>query len=67
MLKIFLLSIGLMLVFEGLIYYFFSKNIIKYLEQLKSINPKTLQTISTFILGLGLCLIYFTLRFYRES
>ena len=38
-----------MLVFEGLIYYLFSKNIIKYLEQLKSINPKTLQTISTFI------------------
>jgi len=67
MFKIILLSIGLMLVFEGLIYFLFSSNIYKYLEQLKNINPKTLRTISSFILGAGLCLIYFTLRFYGDN
>ena len=67
MLKIFLLSIGLMLVFEGLVYFLFSSNIHKFLNQLKDLNPQTLRTISTFIFGLGLCLIYFTLRFYGEN
>ncbi len=67
MLKIFLLSIGLMLVFEGLIYFLFSSNVHKYIDILKNIKPQQMRTISTFIFGLGLCLIYFTLRFYGEN
>ena len=37
MFKILLLSIGLMLVFEGLIYFLFARNMKNYLDQLKKI------------------------------
>ncbi len=59
-----LLSIGIVLVFEGLLYYFFSNNLIKYLEQLKKIDPKKIRAFSFFFIVLGLSLIYLILRFY---
>ena len=66
MLKIFLLSIGLVLVFEGLLYFLFAGNMLKYLEQISRIDPQKIKTISVFAVGIGVCLIYFTLRFYVE-
>ena len=65
MFKILLLSIGLMLVFEGLVYFLFAMNMNKYLDQLKKIDPYILKTISTIFIGLGVCLIYFTLKNYE--
>ena len=64
MLKIFLLSIGLVLVFEGLVYFLFASKMLKYLEQISKIDPQIIKTISVFAIGIGVCLIYFTLRFY---
>ena len=66
MLKIFLLSIGLVLVFEGLIYFLFARKMIIYLEQISKVDPQIIKTISVFAVGIGVCLIYFTLRFYVE-
>ena len=66
MLKIFLLSIGLVLVFEGLLYFLFAGKMLKYLEQISRIDPQKIKTISVFAVGIGVCLIYFTLRFYVE-
>tara|TARA_B100001250_G_scaffold211486_1_gene181453 strand:+ start:278 stop:475 length:198 start_codon:yes stop_codon:yes gene_type:complete len=65
MFKILLLSIGLMLVFEGLVYFLFARNMNKYLDQLKKIDPYIVKTISTICMGIGFCLIYFILRFYE--
>jgi len=66
MLKLFLLSIGLVLVFEGLIYFLFARKMIIYLEQISKVDPQIIKTISVFAVGIGVCLIYFTLRFYVE-
>ena len=66
MLKIFLLSIGLVLVFEGLLYFLFAGKMLKYLEQISRFDPQKIKTISVFAVGIGVCLIYFTLRFYVE-
>jgi len=65
MMKVLLLSIGLMLVFEGLVYFLFANNMNKYLDQLKEIDPYKIKTISTIFVGIGVCLIYFILRFYE--
>ena len=65
MLKILLLSIGLLLVFEGLIYFIFARNMNNYIDQLKKIDPYIIKTISTICVGVGFCLIYFIFRFYE--
>jgi len=67
MIKLFLLSIGLVLVFEGLIYFLFAGKMVKYLEQISKIDPQIIKTISVTSIGIGFCLIYFTLRFYVEQ
>ena len=66
MLKVLLLSIGLVLVFEGLIYFLFAGKMVGFLEQISKIDPQKIKTISVFSVGIGVCLIYFTLRFYVE-
>tara|TARA_B100000378_G_scaffold192732_1_gene156884 strand:- start:803 stop:1003 length:201 start_codon:yes stop_codon:yes gene_type:complete len=66
MLKVLLLSIGLVLVFEGLIYFLFAGKMVGFLEQISKIDPQIIKTISVFAVGIGVCLIYFTLRFYVE-
>jgi len=66
MLKVLLLSIGLVLVFEGLIYFLFAGKMVEFLEQISKIDPQIIKTISVFAVGIGVCLIYFTLRFYVE-
>ena len=66
MLKIFLLCIGLVLVFEGLIYFLFAGKMVRYLEQISKIDPQIIKTISIISISIGFCLIYFTLRFYVE-
>ena len=66
MLKLILLGIGFMLVFEGLIYFLFARNMQNYLLQLSKIEPHIINTISVTMFILGLCLIYYILRFYGD-
>ena len=64
MLKLLLLGIGLLLVFEGLIYFFLSNRINLIIETLNKIEPQTIKTISILMIVIGACLIYCIFRFY---
>ena len=67
MLKVLLLSIGLVLVFEGLIYFLFAKQVRNMLEVIKSYDPEKIRSFSSILVIIGLCLIYFTFKFYELS
>ena len=66
MLKLLLLGIGLLLFFEGLMYFFLAGNLKMLLEQFSKVDPQKIKTISLLMLILGACLIYFTFRFYGD-
>ena len=66
MLKLLLLGIGLLLFFEGLLYFFLASNLKPLFEQLSKVDPQKIKTISLLMLILGACLIYFTFRFYGD-
>ena len=65
MLELFLFGIGFVLLFEGLVYFFFAKKIIAMFEMIKDIKAEKIRNFSTILIILGLCLIYFTLKFYK--
>ena len=65
MLKFILFGIGFVLLFEGLVYFFFA-NKIKYFFQIISVyNTEKIKLFSTFMVLLGACLIYFTFKYYE--
>ena len=66
MLKLFLLGIGLLLFFEGILYFFLSSNLNSILEQISKVDPQKIKTISLIMTIIGACLIYFTFRFYGD-
>ena len=66
MLKLLLLGIGLLLFFEGLLYFFLAGNLKKLLDQLANVDPQKIKTISLIMTTIGALLIYFTLRFYGD-
>ena len=66
MLKLLLLGLGLLLFFEGLLYFFLAGNLKSLFEQLSKVDPQKIKTISLLMLILGACLIYFTFRFYGD-
>ena len=66
MLKLFLLGIGLLLFFEGTIYFFLAGNLNTLLDQLRKVDPQKIKTISLGMIIIGACLIYFTFRFYGD-
>ena len=66
MLKLILLGIGMVLVFEGLLYYFLANRINSFIEQIKKFHPQSIKTFSIIMVALGTCLIYFTFRLYGE-
>jgi len=66
MLKLFLLGIGLLLLFEGILYFFLARNLTSLLEQLHKVDPQKIKTISLIMTIFGACLIYFTFRFYGD-
>ena len=66
MLKLILLGIGLLLLFEGILYFFLAGNLNTLLDQLSKVDPQKIKTISLIMTILGACLIYFTLRFYGD-
>jgi len=65
MLELFLFGIGFVLLFEGLVYFFFAKKIKSMFEMIKDIKAEKIRNFSTILIILGLCLIYFTLKFYK--
>ena len=65
MLELFLFGIGFVLIFEGLVYFFFAKKIKVMFEMIKDIKAEKIRNFSTILIILGLCLIYFTLKFYK--
>ena len=67
MLKLLLLGIGLLLFFEGLLYFFLAGNLKKLLDQLASVDPQKIKTISLIMTIVGACLIYFTFNNYGEA
>ena len=65
MLELFLFAIGFVLLFEGLVYFFFAKKIREMFEIIKDIKAEKIRNFSSVLIILGLCLIYFTLKFYK--
>jgi len=66
MFKLFLLGFGLLLLFEGILYFFLAGNLKTLLDQLRKVDPQKIKTISLLMTIIGACLIYFTLRFYGD-
>ena len=66
MLKLVLLSIGLLLVAEAILYFLIAEKIKTIFEQLSNIDPQKIKTISLIMLAIGLCLIYITFRLYGD-
>ena len=66
MLKLLLLGIGLLLFFEGLLYFFIAGNLKKLLDQLATVDPQKIKTISLIMTIIGACLIYFNFSNYGE-
>ena len=65
MLELFLFGIGFVLLFEGLVYFFFAKKIKEMFEMIKDIKAEKIRNFSSILIILGLCLIYFILKFYK--
>jgi len=66
MLKLLLLGIGLLLFFEGILYFFLAGNLNSLLDQLSKVDPQKIKTISLLMIIIGSSLIYFTFRFYGD-
>jgi uncharacterized protein YjeT (DUF2065 family) len=66
MFKLFLLGVGLLLLFEGILYFFLAGNFNTLLDQLRKVDPQKIKTISLIMVLIGACLIYFTFRFYGD-
>lgn len=60
------MGVGLLLLFEGVLYFFLAGNLIILLEQLRKVDPQKIKTISLIMTIMGASLIYFTLRFYGD-
>jgi uncharacterized protein YjeT (DUF2065 family) len=66
MLKLLLLGIGLLLFFEGILYFFLAGNLNSILDQLSKVDPQKIKTISLIMIITGACLIYIAMRNYGE-
>ena len=66
MFKLFLLGVGLLLFFEGILYFFLAGKLNNLLDQLRKVDPQLIKTISLIMTIMGACLIYFTFRFYGD-
>ena len=66
MFKLILLGIGLLLFFEGILYFFLAGNLNAILDQIRKVDPQKIKTISLIMTIMGAFLIYFTFRFYGD-
>ena len=65
MLEVLVISIGLVLVIEGTIYFLLANKLDYLFTVLKNTNIQIIKTISITIVFFGLCLIYFTFKYYE--
>ncbi len=66
MFKVLIISIGLVLVIEGLLYFILADKLQQLISTLKNYNVHKIKTFSLIAAITGLCLIYFTIRFYGK-
>ena len=66
MLEVLIVSIGIVLVIEGLLYFILADRIDYLIKLLKNFNKQKIKTISLSVALLGLCLIYFTFKVYND-
>ena len=64
MLKLLIFGIGFVFVFEGLIYFLFSKKISKMYQLISNMESEKIRSFSSLLIIIGLCLIYFTFKIY---
>ena len=64
MFDVIIISIGLMLIFEGLLYFTVANKLDMLISILSSMRPQKIKNISLIVVFIGLCLIYFTIRQY---
>ena len=64
MLDIIIISIGLVLIIEGLLYFTLANKLDLVISALSSMNPQKIKKISIILVFIGLCLIYFIIRPY---
>ena len=67
MIKFILLGVGFALLIEGLIYFLFAKQVRNMFEVIRSYDPEKIRSFSSILIIIGLCLIYFTFKFYELS
>ena len=67
MLKFILLGMGFALLIEGLIYFLFAKQVRNMFEAIRSYESEKIRSFSSIVIIIGLCLIYFTFKFYELS
>ena len=65
MLKFILLGMGFALLIEGLIYFLFAKQVRNMFEIIRSYDSEKIRSFSSILIIIGLCLIYFTFKFYE--
>jgi uncharacterized protein YjeT (DUF2065 family) len=65
MFKFILLGMGFVLLIEGLVYFLFAKQVRNFFEVISSYNPEKIRSFSSILIIIGLCLIYFTFKFYE--
>ena len=64
MLKYIFIGFGLMLFLEGLLYFFLIKKIKNIMNTIKENDIEKIRFIALFSIFLGLCLVYFTIKYY---
>ena len=64
MLEMLTISIGLVLVIEGIIYFLIADKLENLISFLKNYDVKKIQIIGLIFALIGLCLIYLTFRYY---
>jgi len=67
MFKFFLLAIGFILFFEGIIYFLFSSRINELYKIISSFSNEKIKSFSSFLIIVGSVIIYFTFRIYDFS
>ena len=64
MLKYVLIGMGFMLLFEGLLYFFFPQQMKDMMKTIENMEVEKIKTIATIVCIIGACLIYFTIKSY---
>ena len=64
--EIIITSIGLVLIIEGVLYFCLANNMKKFINTLSLINPRIIKNVGALCSLIGICLIYFTFKFYNN-